>query len=209
MNLDLHVHSSERSPCATVTAKYQVEAAIQAGLDGIAFTDHAALVPRERLAALNEAYAPFRIFTGIEINAGHNDWLVLGIHDLALERSGWRYPDLLDFVRGRRGFIILAHPFRRAAEIRDDLATYPPDGIEGQSINTPAERQADIRAVATELGLALFTNSDSHYPGTVGRFSNRLPRPARDDRELLDVLFERKPNGKGREVLEGYSTGGR
>lgn len=192
MNIDLHVHSIERSPCATVTEIHQIEAAIQAGLDGIAFTDHNALVPRERLQALNERYAPFKIFTGIEINAGKNDWLVLGIHDPALERKDWNYPDLLDFVRGRGGYIILAHPFRFGPDLQVDLDVYPPDGIEVTSSNTPADREVDIRALAARLGLVLFTNSDAHRPGTIGGYRTRLPRPVHDDGELVEVLNEMK-----------------
>lgn len=192
MNVDLHVHTIERSPCATVSEIYQIETAIAAGLDGIAITDHHTLVPRKRLLTLNEKYAPFKIFTGIEISAGPNDWLVLGIDDPAIQRKDWRYPDLLDFVRVRNGYIILAHPFRHSPDLGDDLETYRPDGIEERSINTPVHRREDICAVAARLGLALFANSDAHFPGAVGSFSNRLPRPARDDEELVEVLGELK-----------------
>lgn len=192
MNVDLHVHTIERSACATVSEIYQVETAIAAGLDGIAITDHNTLVPRQRLLALNEMYAPFKIFTGIEVSAGANDWLVLGVHDPAIQRKDWRYPDLLDFVRAREGYIILAHPFRRGPDLGDDLETYRPDGIEELSINTPAHYREDIRAIAARLGLALFANSDAHFPGAVGSFINRLPRAAGNDRELVEVLQERK-----------------
>ncbi len=192
MNVDLHVHTIERSPCATVSEIYQIETAVAAGLDGIAITDHHTLVPRQRLLALNKKYAPFKIFTGIELSAGPNDWLVLGIADPAIQRKDWRYPDLLDFVRERNGYIILAHPFRRSPDLGDDLETYRPDGIEEQSINTPAHRREDIRAIAAHLGLALFSNSDAHFPGAVGSFRNRLPRPAENDRELVEALQERK-----------------
>lgn len=204
MNVDLHVHTIERSPCAIVSEIYQIETAIKAGLDGIAITDHYTLVPRQRLLALNEIYAPFKIFTGIELSAGPNDWLVLGVDDPAIERKDWRYPDLLDFVRARDGYIILAHPFRRSPDLGDDLETYRPDGIEEASINTPAHRREDIRAIAARLGLALFTNSDAHYPDAVGSFRNRLPRMAADDKALVEVLREMKmetaacPNVSGR-----------
>ena len=204
MNVDLHVHTIERSPCATVSEIYQIETAIAAGLDGIAITDHHILVPRKRLLALNEKYAPFKIFTGIEISAGPNDWLVLGIDDPAIQRKDWRYPDLLDFVRARDGYIILAHPFRYRPNLDDDLETYRPDGIEELSINTPAHRREEIRSIAGRLGLALFANSDAHFPGAVGGFSNRLPRTAGDDKELVEVLKEMRmevaacPGGNGR-----------
>jgi len=197
MRIDLHVHTAERSPCAVVSEENQIRAAIQAGLDGIAITDHDQLVPRERLVALNKAFAPFKIFTGIEVGADQLHWIVLGIHDRLLERRDWSYPHLLDFVRRRDGFIILAHPFRYASELQVDLDAYPSDGIEVKSINTPASRERDIRAIAGRLGLGLFCNSDAHRPGSIGSYCNLLPRPVCDDQGLIEALSEMKPERQG------------
>ena len=187
MKIDLHVHTSDRSPCATVSERNQILAAIQAGLDGIAITEHDQLAPREHLRSLNEQFAPFKIFTGIEVSSEEHHWLVLGIHDRALE-GRWRYSELHGFVRERGGFIILAHPFRYQPEIKVDIENFPPDGIEVRSTNTPTQRAPDIEALAARLGLALFNNSDAHHPGAIGRFSNRLPRRANDDEELVEAL---------------------
>ena len=192
MKIDLHVHTIERSNCATVTEENQIKAAMRAGLDGIAITDHDRLVPRERLAALNAQFAPFKIFTGIEVSADDQHWVVLGVHDPALENLGWHYPELLAFVRERGGFILLAHPFRYHSVLPVDLERYTPDGIEVESINTPADRKQDIRALAARLGLAEMHNSDGHRPGGVGSYSNLLPRAVRDDRELVEVLLSMK-----------------
>lgn len=192
MKIDLHVHTIERSPCATVSEEYQIKAAMQAGLDAIAITDHNKLVPRERLAELNEQFAPFKIFTGIEIDADSLHWVVLGIHDPLLEQQEWHYPELLEFVRTRGGFIILAHPFRYKPELGVDLDRFPPDGIEVESINTPAHRVKDIRDIAARLGLVEMHNSDGHHSGGVGRYYNQLPRQAKDDRDLVEVLMEMK-----------------
>lgn len=192
MNIDLHVHTAERSSCATATEQEQILAAIQAGLDGIAITDHDRLVPYDHLRALNAQFAPFRVFTGIEIQAEAEHWLVLGIHDPALERLDWRYPDLHRFVRQRGGAIILAHPFRYRPEIQADIDHYPPDGIEVKSLNTPSHREADIRALAARLGLTLFCNSDAHRPGTIGQYGTSLPYPAENDDQLLTALHSLK-----------------
>lgn len=192
MRIDLHVHTSERSGCATVNEENQIKAAIKAGLDGIAITDHDRLVPRERLQALNERFSPFKIFTGIEVSADDLHWVVLGVHDPALENLDWNYPDLRAFVHRLGGFILLAHPFRYQPTLSVDLESHPPDGIEVESINTPVHRKEDICALAGRLGLVQVRNSDGHRPGGVGSFSNLLPRPARDDRELVEVLLSMK-----------------
>lgn len=193
MKIDLHVHTSERSDCATRTEEQQIRAAIEKGLDGIAITDHDRLVPRERLAALNDQFAPFKIFTGIEVSAEDLHWVVLGIHEPALERMDWRYPDLRAFVRSRGGFIFLAHPFRYRPTLHVDIEGCLPDGIEVESINTPASRKNDIRTLARRLGLVEIRNSDGHHSGGVGSYHNLLPYPACDDRSLVAALHAMKP----------------
>ncbi len=112
MKIDLHVHSKERSVCGRASEEEQIRAAIDAGLDAIVFTDHHRLISAERLQQLNEKYAPFRIFGGIEITLDGEDVLILGVQDPALESMNWSYPSLHAFVRARGGFIALAHPFR-------------------------------------------------------------------------------------------------
>ncbi len=192
MKIDLHVHTSERSGCARIGEESQIQAARSAGLQGLAITDHNQLVPASRLAELNQKYAPFRIFTGIEVDAEREHWLVLGVHDTLLERPGWQYPELRDFVHWKGGFIALAHPFRHTNEIRADIDRYPPDGIEIKSFNTPEQRAAEIRAIAERYGLALLENTDAHFEGQVGKYYNELPEGINDDRDLMKVLREMK-----------------
>jgi len=188
MRIDLHVHASNRSACATDDEVSQIRAAMAAGLDGLAFTDHFKLVPQARLAEMRHFFAPFRIFSGIEITASQEDWLVLGLPDPRLERRDWDYPDLWSFVRGLGGFIVLAHPFRYASIIHADLALYPPDGIEVRSNNTPRGREDEIRALAERYGMVQFSNSDAHSNGMIGAFWNDLPGQPTGDPELLEAL---------------------
>ncbi len=187
MKIDLHVHCSERSSCAVSDAESQIRAALENGLDALAFTDHFRLVPPDELMALNERFAPFRVYSGIEITADKEDWLVFGIQDPKIERRLWTYPDLWNFVRERQGVMILAHPFRWEPLIHVDLETYPPDGVEVRSHNTPVEREEEIIRLACQHGLALFQNSDSHH-GMIGQFYNELPGNPVDEIGLLESL---------------------
>lgn len=188
MRIDLHVHASDRSPCAIDDEESQIRAAIAAGLDGLAFTDHFTLVPEARLAELNRSYAPFRIFSGIEITADREDWLVLGLREPRLERRDWDYPALWRYVRRQGGFIVLAHPFRYAPVIHADLGLYPPDAIEVRSSNIPAARENELRTWAERYGLLPVTNSDSHSNERIGAYWNDLPGEPASDRDLLDAL---------------------
>ncbi len=188
MKIDLHVHASERSACAITGEESQICAAIAAGLDGIAFTDHHRLVAPERLEQLRQKYVPFKIFTGIEITADQEDWLVLGVHDQRLESNRWSYPELRALVADLGGFIALAHPFRRQSRIMVDLDACPPDGIEVSSTNTPSEYEYEIRAIAADHSLRLLYNSDAHWNDPLGKYYNLLPGALDGDRELVRIL---------------------
>jgi hypothetical protein len=190
--LDLHVHAAERSACATSYEEDQIRSAIAAGMQGMAFTDHHALVPERRLAELNDQYFPFHIYSGIEVTAEDEDWLVYGFRDPQMERTDWRYADLARAVRKGGGFIALAHPFRYSRSIQVSLEAYPPHGIEVRSYNTPAGREKDIRYLATRLGMTLLTNSDAHSTSRVGKFWNELPVLPANDAELVKALIDQR-----------------
>lgn len=188
IKLDLHVHAKERSRCAIAGEEEMIEAAIARGLAGLAFTDHGYLVPRARMAELAGKYAPFQVFTGIEMAVGGEDVLVLGLHDLALEQSGWSYPELHDFVRQRDGFLVLAHPFRFGETVELDLEAHPPDAIELRSMNIRTEHEPRIRSLAARLDVPLMCNSDAHRTQDVGRHYSVIPQLPQSDRQLVNFL---------------------
>lgn len=165
-----------------------VQAAIAAGLDAMVFTDHYSLADQARLRVLNERYAPFRIYGGIEITADGEDWLVLGLQNPELEREDWRYPALHRYVRSHGGYIILAHPFRYSPRINADIQKFKPDGIEVRSRNTPANREKEITTLAGTLGLRLFVNSDAHSVRAIGAYYNEIAVNLDGDRGLIDTL---------------------
>lgn len=194
MKIDLHVHSKERSSCGKATEEEQIQAAMNAGLDAIAFTDHDKLISQKRLTDLNKKYAPFRVFGGIEIciwdifRFNYEHLLVLGIYDKRLEGGKWSYPDLYNFVRERNGFIALAHPFRYISRIGLDLEHFPPDALELYSRNTPKHKEARILSLAGRLDISILSNSDAHHVETLGKYYNRLERNPTDEYELISML---------------------
>lgn len=189
MKIDLHVHSSERSVCATSREDEQIQAAISCGLDAIVLTDHGCLVPQTHLAALNQQYAPFRIFGGIEITVQEQeDVLVLGIHDPALESRKWDYSELHTFVRRHSGWLAIAHPFRYRPTINIDLEHYPPDALEVCSMNVPRGERQHIREIAKWLGISVVCNSDAHTTQSLGVAYNCLGEIPADESGLVRLL---------------------
>ncbi|MEA2008955.1 MAG: PHP-associated domain-containing protein [Chloroflexota bacterium] len=188
MKIDLHVHTKERSACGRSSEIEQIQAAIDAGLDAIAFTDHERLAPAKRLVQLNEIYAPFRIFNGVEININSEHILVFGIHDSKLESMDWRYPELHAFVRERGGLLAVAHPFRFHPELRLDIEHFPPDAVEAYSTSTPLEAAERILNLTARLDIPTMSNSDSHVTHTLGKHYNILDRSPADISELIEII---------------------
>lgn len=188
MKIDLHVHSSERSGCATATDEAMIRAAIAAGLDGFFFTDHHRFIPPEKLLPLNQQFAPFRIFRGIEITCAGEDFLILGVPDPDLERDDWQYPDLHRFVRERNGFIVLAHPFRYRKIIAVDCENYRPDAIEIYSANTPVDERDHIHELAAKWNIPTLSNSDAHSTERLGSYFNILDETPSTESAILDLL---------------------
>ena len=188
MKIDLHVHSSERSGCAIDTDEEMIRAAIAAGLDGFFFTDHHRFIPPDKLLSLNQQFAPFRVFRGIEITCDYEDFLVLGVPDAALEREDWQYPDLYQFVRERNGFIVLAHPFRYRKIIAVDCETYRPDAIEICSANTPVGERTRIQELAQAWKIPTLSNSDAHSTERLGTYFNILDETPSTESAILDSL---------------------
>jgi predicted metal-dependent phosphoesterase TrpH len=190
MKIDIHVHSSYRSACAQATDEEQVQAAIAVGLDAIVFTDHHRFVPLPQLEELNRQFAPFRIFSGIEVTCQGEDFLILGVRDTSLEgeRDQWQYPDLYRFVRERGGFIALAHPFRYRKNIATDCDRLPPDAVEICSANTPSAERPRIRALAETWQAHLLSNSDAHVTASLGTHYNILTETPADEAGLITAL---------------------
>lgn len=188
MNIDLHVHCDERSACGRSSEEEQIEAAIEASLDALVFTDHDRLVPEKRLTDLNARYAPFRVFGGIEVSVEGEHVLVIGPQDRALETREWEYPELHGFVRAEGGFMALAHPFRYRDNITINVYEHLPDALEIASINIREELTPVIHALADNLGVRLVSNSDGHAWHHLGKHFNILHREPRDEQELAQIL---------------------
>jgi hypothetical protein len=189
MNIDLHVHTCERSACSRAGMAEMIDAAIRAGLDGIAVTDHEALVPPAELAELNRHHAPFRIFRGIERHIPE-DVVVLGLADQELETID-DYTRLVEFARSRGGYVILPHPFRYADTVGLPVDRLPPDAVEIHSMNTGGDDEPLIASFIREIGSTPIVASDAHDAVNVGVFHIELARQVETDEELVAELKRR------------------
>ena len=149
------------------------------------------VMPSQRIADLQKAYAPLAIFGGIELTVGVEHVLVLGVNDRRLETRQWTYPELHGFARDRGGYLVLAHPFRYRDTIEIDIEAYTPDAIELHSKNIRATDEDRIRALAERLGVQLVCNSDAHRAADIGLHFNVLGTNSHGGGNLLELLRAR------------------
>ena len=191
MKIDLHVHSYERSGCAISSEKDQIEAAIAKGLGGIALTDHNSQRSKRHIDSLNKKYAPFKIFTGVEIGLGISGehLLVLGVPDMKdMCEYRWKYPELHAFVRERNGYIAMAHPYRYENRVRSNIIDFIPDALEIRSNNIIPRNTSAIISLADEIGAKTIAASDAHVADRVGTYYVELHNMVQTDEELVREL---------------------
>ncbi|PIE35890.1 hypothetical protein CSA56_02260 [candidate division KSB3 bacterium] len=189
MKIDLHVHCREYSFCGRSSADEQVQAAMTAGLDALVFADHDHLFPEDHLQTLNKKYAPFKIFSGIEITEYTGEHiLVLGVRDASLEFERWNYTDLYHFVQNWGGFLALNHPFRFTSEIEIEYERFLPHAVEAYSNNISPHLQPRILKLAQNIGVNVLSNSDSHHRDDIGRYYNELEKTPETEEELIELL---------------------
>ncbi len=218
MLFDLHVHSAEGSPCATIKNEELVRAYKDKGFDGIVLTNHILRWYMNNYHKLSyEEYCKFNydvyidaktqgdkigltVLYGQEIKLEttvNNDYLVYGLSYEQMIEYGdmmkWT-PAMLKEASERDGFLVYqAHPFRNNMMIVSPCDLY---GIEvfngGQGFEHPWEDQRnDIANLwADKYKLHKIAGSDCHNTEHVGVAGVNFMSEIRDISDLLTALRE-------------------
>jgi len=219
MRLEMHIHTSEGSPCAQCTAAEAVRRCISKGFDGMVVTNHfnedASRVFAGEFAdwsarvkgflrgyELAKAAAPagFLVLPGMELRftgQGISEYLVYGIDEkFLLENEGFDRLDIRRFSELARenGLLVAqAHPFRWGMTlIRAEWL----DGMEVYNGHAIHKSHNDFAALwARKHGLLPLSGSDYHGGNTgdgVAPGGIRLREPVRDGKELVKAIRERR-----------------
>ena len=109
--IDLHTHTSHSSLCGRMAAEELIQAAIEAGLDGVAVTEHHLSEGAEVAQEIGRHKYGFPVFRGVEAQATVvGDVLVYGYHRDVSPEISWMA--LRQIVSEAGGVLIAAHPFR-------------------------------------------------------------------------------------------------
>ena len=209
---ELHLHSSEMSPCGRVPAEEMVRLYHEAGYTTLVFTDHyypriylnhggishEALVDayRDTVKRAKEAAGPFgmTVLSGIEIRFtdADNDYLVYGLDfDYLFSHAHLMEMGLRDFsalCRKEGFFLIQAHPFRNGMKIQDPALL---DAMEVYNGNPRHDSRNDAaRLWAKKYGLIEVSGSDAHQLPDVARGGIVTEERIDGMEQLIGVLRE-------------------
>ncbi|MBF0458982.1 MAG: PHP domain-containing protein [Nitrospirae bacterium] len=178
LKVDMHVHTHPFSPCSTTTSHEAVEAAINAGIDVLVFTDHDTIWSGHEIDELQQwAGHQLRILAGIEVSCLEGHFLVYGLDTIDGLRYNMSASDLILLARRRDAAIVAAHPFRFSMENGNYCYKLDIDAVEVDSSNTTQTAGALARKLAEKRGLPRIFASDAHSPCDVGRYHTLLSAP--------------------------------
>ena len=197
MLIDLHVHTSPRSPCSNINPEELIREAKLIGLDGFCLTEHQVLWDWdevERLAG-NEG---IRIFRGNEITTAQGDVLVFGLdQDI---KGIITIQELQGIVQSAGGFSIAAHPFRgfkmfgvgQLGMTLDQAGKKKVlqfvDAVEIKNGRVTEKENEVAGKVAERLGLPGTAGSDAHEIGALGTWVTVFENDIRTESDLLRAL---------------------
>lgn len=187
MLIDLHTHTRRYSACSSIEPHALLERAKQAGLDGIALTEHGILWPKDALDDLRESArrVDLALFAGQEVSCLTGgvrlDFLVFGV-DQSIGSAN-SPPHLADFVHQRRGVLIAAHPFKPSRlgvgfqGVGEDIRRLSIDAVEYYHPSHDESARERVMSAAHARGLPLTGGGDAHELDQVGRYATRFLKP--------------------------------
>lgn len=212
--IEIHCHTAESSPCATVSAAEGMALYAQNGYDGVSVSDHfsrsvcgapegrdwAEVVERflrgYRGAKRQEKRLGLDIFLGMELRfpGNEDDFLLFGLTEGFLLEHPWLYElDLARFapLAHAAGLLIVqAHPFRPVCGRADPALL---DGVEVHNGNPRHDSHNDLaEAWGREHGLFPTAGSDFHEPGDPQTCGLLLPDRPADEGALARQLTARQ-----------------
>ncbi|ELZ05285.1 PHP-associated domain-containing protein [Natrialba asiatica] len=191
---DLQVHT-DASPCSSTPPERVATAAADAGLDGIAVTDHDTLANVD--AVRDATPESVDVISGVEVTTTEGHLLALDVTEPPPQADPLT---VVDHVHEQGGIAILSHPFdsmRQSYEMNLDALAEAIDGVEAVNSRCVRRRFNErAAAFAADHVLPATGGSDAHFSMEVGRAYTRVE----GDGSLADAVHDGRvqPVGRGR-----------
>ena len=186
---DLHVHTSNYSPCGRSSADEMCRKAISSGLTGIALTEHDLWWPEGEFRKLQAKFPDLIVLRGVEYVCHKDEFLVfLPEPDYGTDLRFHNISKLISRVHDLGGIVIWAHPFRYDRSIPEWLQDANLDGMEVDSNNMDIRAKYLALEVAKDRGYKVFQNSDAHIVDTLGRYYNDIPVLLNNVKKLISYI---------------------
>lgn len=201
MIIDLHTHTSPRSPCSHIAPEALVAEAKRLGIDGLCLTEHHALWDPAELADLAGA-GGIVLFTANEITTDQGDILVFGYPEPVPGVIPIR--ELHREVAQACGLMIAAHPLRGfkvfgigSLQLTAEQASRRKvfqfvEGVEVLNGRLNETENGMAAQVAERLGLIGTAGSDAHDLSELGRAATVFERDIASEAELIAELRARR-----------------
>lgn len=218
MKIELHLHTSEVSPCGKVPAREMVRMYKEAGYSAVVVTDH--LFPSLHTLAEGETAAEkaeiwlqgyrtakeegdrlgLTVLLGAEgrlTEYGNEDFLVYGLKETDIE---WMFAmlgsvhtiaEMSKAIRERGLFLVQAHPFRPGLRAQEQGLLDGVEAFNGNPRHNSSNHLAREHALAGRL--ALLSGSDAHQVVDVARGGMDIPQEIRTNEQLLAYLRKDAP----------------
>ncbi|MBR3933548.1 MAG: transposase [Clostridia bacterium] len=186
---DLHVHTAQTSPCASMTGAQQVQAYKELGYTGIVVTDHYYNGFFEKNASPTWAESMDKYFAGyfdakaegdkigidvfqsaeVTIASSRKDYLIYGVEPEFFYVNEKLFDlseaELISLVHSAGGLVFAAHPYRREA-----TECYPYGNIDGVEVinGNPLSNNNLALKYAKDRNLLMCSGSDAHNKGDAG-----------------------------------------
>jgi len=213
VKIDLHVHTRRYSGCSSIEPEEVLEAAKQAGVDGLALTEHGILWPQDRLEALKYQAEELGLvlLAGQEITCldrgRRMDFLVFGLSESMGTRANPR--ELIEYVHERNGVVVAAHPFKHSRlgvgyhGVGENVYNLDLDAIELFHPDHDQDAKEKVRAAAEILDLPLTGGSDAHESWQIGVYATMFERPISSIPDLDREIKAGRMKPLDKSLLEG------
>jgi len=197
MKIDLHIHTSPRSPCSDIQPADLIQEAQKIGLEAFCLTEHQVIWDPEEVQELAKD-SGIKIFRGNEITTAQGDVLVFGLEkDI---QGIIPIQMLFKEVEAAGAFAILAHPFRGFKTFgMSDLSMSVEQASQKKALNfvhaveikngKVTKNDNDMaQKVAEKLNLPGTGGSDAHNLDNIGTFVTIFENDIQDEKQLVAEL---------------------